>query len=174
MFACSKIRNREQNPNLCAITGAHQKGSSVQPTVMISLILNADDSHIYLWTHAHVHKHGDATGGVQGPHSIPWIPEEPKGRGMTSESDQRNVLTSGHFLVRGDLKIVKKNVFFLLLLTCWLKTSLFFFKETINFKLTVLCNLLLLDLSETCNRRLSHHVLKSSTLFSHLTRLNVL
>lgn len=59
-----------------------------------------------------MHKHRDATGGVQGPHSIPWIPEEPKRRGMTSESDQRNVLTPGHFLVRGNLKIVRKNVIF--------------------------------------------------------------
>lgn len=56
-----------------------------------------------------MHKNRDATGGVQGPHSIPWIPEEPKGRGMTSEGDQRNVLTPGHFLVRRNLKIVGKN-----------------------------------------------------------------
>lgn len=69
MFACSNIQTRTKPNFVCVIIGAYHEGPSVNASDQISLILNAFNSYFF----------ADAHRGVQGPHSIPWIPEEPKG-----------------------------------------------------------------------------------------------
>lgn len=79
MFACSNIQTRTKPNFVCVIIGAYHEGPSVNASDQISLILNAFNSY---FADAHPHAQTStrhATRGVQGPHSIPWIPEEPKG-----------------------------------------------------------------------------------------------